>query len=162
MSAAFRRSPTFLLALMPLCVAIVGCDRAPSAESLPVWSQVDHHSTDDNRLTGAQTPGPASAPAAGGANGGAAAAKSGEVDQLVELTWRQQCVTCHGPIGHGDGPMGPMVRAPDLTAGDWQSKISDAEMATLIKVGRNRMPAFNLPDQVLAGLVARVRALKAP
>jgi hypothetical protein len=166
-AAAFHRSasrhPIALATLMPLCVAIVACDRPPSADSLPVWTQSDHHSTDDNRLTGAQAPGPAANGSVGGAGGAAGAAQgaSGQVDQLVELTWRQQCTTCHGPMGHGDGQMGPMVQAPDLTAGDWQSKISDAEMATLIKMGRNRMPAFNLPDQVLAGLVTRIRSLKA-
>ena len=57
--------------------------------------------------------------------------------------------------------MGPMVQAPDLTLADWQTKTSDAEMAAIIKAGRNRMPAFNLPDSVLAGLVARIRGLKA-
>jgi mono/diheme cytochrome c family protein len=149
-----RHWPSALIML--LCVAMGACDRAPSADSLPVWSQADHHSTDDNRLTGAQTPGPASPGQAA-----AGAPRGSDVDQLVELTWRQQCTTCHGAMGRGDGQMGPMVQAPDLTAGDWQSKMSDAEMATLIKVGRNRMPAFNLPDPVLAGLVARIRSLKA-
>ncbi|HEX3769689.1 MAG TPA: cytochrome c [Polyangiaceae bacterium] len=158
MSLAFlpRHWPSAPATLMLLCVAIAACDRAPSADSLPVWSQADHHSTDDNRLTGAQAPGPASPGSAG-----AGAPKASDVDPLVELTWRQQCTTCHGPMGRGDGQMGPMVQAPDLTAGDWQSKMSDAEMAALIKMGRNRMPGFNLPDPVLAGLVARIRSLKA-
>ena len=91
-------------------------------------------------------------------SGGAAAA---EVKQLVELTWRQQCTTCHGPTGRGDGQMGPMVKAPDLTLADWQGKTTNGEMATVIKMGRNRMPAFNLPDPVVAGLVSRIRTLKA-
>jgi len=91
-------------------------------------------------------------------SGGAAAA---EVNQLVELTWRQQCTTCHGPTGRGDGQMGPMVQAPDLTLADWQGKTTNGEMATVIKMGRNRMPAFNLPDPVVAGLVSRIRTLKA-
>jgi cytochrome c oxidase cbb3-type subunit 3 len=146
-----------------VAVLVCACERAPAADSLPEWTQADHHSTDDGRLaSGMQAPGPAAKGAAGGDNGGAGAGgKASEVDQLVELTWRQQCTTCHGPLGHGDGQMGPMVQAPDLTLGDWQSKISDAEMATLIKMGRNRMPAFNLPDPVLAGLVTRIRSLKA-
>jgi hypothetical protein len=58
--------------------------------------------------------------------------------------------------------MGPMVRAPDLTNGDWQATVSDADMATIIKNGKNRMPKFDLPMPVIAGLVARVRALREP
>ena len=71
------------------------------------------------------------------------------------------CIACHGPTGHGDGQMGPMVQAPDLTRADWQSKTTDAEMAAVIKGGRNRMPSFNFPDPVVAGLVARIRSLQA-
>ena len=80
--------------------------------------------------------------------------------QLVDLTWRQQCTSCHGPMGRGDGQMGPMVQAPDLTRADWQSKVTDAEMAATIKTGRNEMPRFDLPDPVLSGLVARIRSLQ--
>jgi hypothetical protein len=58
--------------------------------------------------------------------------------------------------------MGPMVQAPDLTRADWQSKVTDVEMAGVIKAGRNRMPSFNLPDPVLGGLVARIRSLGRP
>ena len=64
-------------------------------------------------------------------------------------------------MGRGDGQMGPMVQAPDLTRADWQSKVTDAEMVATIKCGRNRMPSFNLPDPVLSGLVARIRSLQA-
>jgi cytochrome c oxidase cbb3-type subunit 3 len=64
-------------------------------------------------------------------------------------------------MGRGDGQIGPMVQAPDLTRTDWQAKVSDGEMATTIRSGRNKMPAFNLPDPVLTGLVARIRSLKA-
>jgi mono/diheme cytochrome c family protein len=84
------------------------------------------------------------------------------VAELVDLAWRQQCTTCHGASGKGDGQMGPMVRAPDLTNGDWQATVSDADMATIIKNGKNRMPKFDLPMPVIAGLVARVRALREP
>jgi cytochrome c oxidase cbb3-type subunit 3 len=53
-----------------------------------------------------------------------------------------------------------MVQAPDLTQTDWQSKVTDAEMASTIKNGKNRMPRFDLPDPVVLGLVARVRSLR--
>lgn len=81
--------------------------------------------------------------------------------QLVDIAWRQQCSTCHGAMGKGDGQMGPMVHAPDLTREDWQSKVTDAEIANVIKNGKGKMPRLDLPDSVIAGLVARVRATAA-
>ena len=80
--------------------------------------------------------------------------------QLVDLAWRQQCSACHGPAGRGDGQMGPMVQAPDLSRDDWQAKVTDAEMASVIRNGKNRMPKFDLPEPVLRGLVARIRSLR--
>ena len=80
--------------------------------------------------------------------------------QLVDIAWRQQCTNCHGATGKGDGQMGPMVQAPDLSRDDWQAKVTAAEMAATIRNGRNRMPKFDLPDAVLRGLVARIRSLR--
>ena len=136
-----------------LAASAAACDRPPSADSLKEWTPVDHHSTDDDKL------GRAASPQSGRAS--ASAAAGGDLTQLVDVTWRQQCTTCHGPMGRGDGQMGPMVQAPDLTRSDWQSKVTDVEMAATIKAGRNRMPSFNLPDPVLSGLVARIRSLQA-
>jgi mono/diheme cytochrome c family protein len=147
-----RRSLALLLALVVLAVlTTAACDRPPSADSLQQWTQADHHSSDDDK-----------AAAAGGAQvaRAASATPGGDVAQLVDLTWRQQCMTCHGAMGRGDGQMGPMVQAPDLTRADWQSKVTDAEMVATIKGGRNRMPSFNLPGPVLSGLVARIRSLR--
>jgi cytochrome c oxidase cbb3-type subunit 3 len=141
------------LALAVILAAATGaCDRPPSADSLKEWTPADHHSTDDDKLGGA------TAPQIGRAAGSAAGS---DVAQLIDITWRQQCATCHGLMGRGDGQMGPMVQAPDLTRPDWQSKVTDVEMGAIIKAGRNRMPSFNLPDPVLSGLVARIRSLQA-
>jgi mono/diheme cytochrome c family protein len=119
---------------------------------LAEWKPTDHHSSDDDKLAqqGSQ---------AQQAQGPRQPAGS-DVPQLVDLTWRQQCTTCHGPMGKGDGQMGPMLQAPDLTRDDLQSKVTDAEMAAIIKRGKDKMPAFNLPDPVLLGLVARIRQLR--
>jgi cytochrome c oxidase cbb3-type subunit 3 len=54
-----------------------------------------------------------------------------------------------------------MVRAPDLTDPAWQDRVTDAQIAEVIRKGRNKMPAFELPDQVVEGLVKRVRAARA-
>ena len=72
----------------------------------------------------------------------------------------QTCSTCHGPLGHGDGPQGALVKAPDLTRSDWQAKVSDEEIAARIKGGKGLMPPNDLPDSTIKGLVARIRALR--
>ena len=51
-----------------------------------------------------------------------------------------------------------MLRAPDLTRGEWLDKVTDQEMLETIKKGRNKMPGFDLPESVIKGLVARIRA----
>ena len=70
----------------------LGCDRAPSAEGLKDWTPADHDGEKKAPNTGPK-----------GDAGGA--------PPLVELTWRNQCQSCHGPAGHGDGPQGAMVKA---------------------------------------------------
>jgi cytochrome c oxidase cbb3-type subunit 3 len=55
-----------------------------------------------------------------------------------------------------------MVRAPDLTRDEWQSKVTDTEIAASIRNGKGKMPAFNVPGPVLEGLVTRVRATRMP
>jgi cytochrome c oxidase cbb3-type subunit 3 len=92
-----------------------------------------------------------------------ARAPAGAVDpSLVELSWQQRCMTCHGSRGRGDGPTGPMVGAPDLTRDDFLSRVKDEEIAAVIREGRGRMPAFDLPPSVVDGLVQRIRARGAP
>ena len=82
-------------------------------------------------------------------------------NMLVEVTWMKQCSNCHGKRGKGDGPQSPMVKAKDLTLADWQSSVTDEQILAVIKQGKGKMPAFNLPDNVLADMVAHVRALPA-
>jgi cytochrome c oxidase cbb3-type subunit 3 len=131
----------------------VACNGPPSAISLQEWTPADHHSTDDDRLKAAPGAQPKSGPAQRGN-------PTDNVAELVDLTWRQQCATCHGRSGRGDGPTGPMVKAPDLTDDQWQTSVTDADIAALIKNGKNKMPKFDLPDPVVAGLVARIRSLR--
>ncbi|MGA7121761.1 MAG: cytochrome c [Polyangiaceae bacterium] len=137
-----------ILALLAL--GLLSCDRPPAADSLKEWTPADHHSADDEKQ----------AQAARQPQQGAAPGSPGDVAQLVDLTWRQQCSACHGAMGKGDGQMGPMVHAPDLTNADWQSKVTDAEIAVSIKNGKGKMPKFDVPEPVVSGLVARVRAAK--
>ncbi len=145
-----RPIPLLLASLLALPV-VAACDQAPSADSLPEWKPSDHHSLDDN----------GGAPASGQqAPAGKNAAAATDTAQLVEITWRQQCSQCHGAMGRGDGPNGPMLHTRDLADPEWQAKTSDADIAATIRAGKDKMPKFDLPDPVMQGLVARIRQLK--
>lgn len=136
------------LTVAALCLSVWGCESAPAVGSLKEWSKGDHHSGDDEKASGPQQAQGARQPA------------GNDTAQLVELTWRQQCTSCHGASGKGDGQMGPMLHAPDLTSGDLQANVTDEQLVAVIRTGKDKMPAFNLPDPVLKGLVARIRQLR--
>lgn len=132
--------PACRSAALLLAISLAACDPAPG--DVREWTPADHD----------QPPAAQNAPPR--PRGSAAA---GDLD-LVELAWERNCTPCHGQRGRGDGPQGPMLRAPDLTRGEWQDKVNDPEMLETIKKGRNKMPAFDLPEAVLKGLVQRIRA----
>jgi mono/diheme cytochrome c family protein len=137
-----------------LAAGLPACDTAPS--NLREWTPADHdqpaNAGGDSRA--AQTP-RSPAPAGSGHPG-----EAGGDPELVELAWQKNCVQCHGPAGRGDGPQGPMLRAPDLGRADWQDRVTDAEILETIRKGRNKMPAFDLPRPVLEGLVRGIRGLR--
>jgi cytochrome c oxidase cbb3-type subunit 3 len=145
--------PTLAAALLSLTapVTLGACERAPSADQAKEWTPADHDRAEEkgNQASGAQAP--AQRGDGGGGNG---------ADQLVEMTWQNNCFACHGQLGKGDGPSGPMVGAKDLTRTDWQSTVSDADMAAAILGGKGRMPKFDLPEPVVKGLVGRIRTMK--
>ena len=158
-----RSAPTAaFLALVALFA--LGCERPPSASDLREWAPADHDRAEEES---AQANRPVAPAGAGNGDRGErperaerGAADAGGPETLVEITWETACAPCHGPAGHGDGPNGPMVNAPDITREDLLSKITDEEIAAQIKNGKNRMPRFDLPDPVIRGLVARIRAMR--
>ena len=84
------------------------------------------------------------------------------VDDLVHAALGlEQLEDDRDPHGRGEGPQGPMVRAPDLTDAAWQDRVKDEDIAETIRKGRNKMPPFDLPAQVIEGLVKRIRASRA-
>lgn len=131
------------LALASVVTFVAACDKAPSAQGLKEWTAADHERE-----------------AVPNASPSEPRADAGRMDAVIEATWQNQCALCHGVSGHGDGPQGPMVHAPDLTREDWQSKIQDAEIASTIANGKGRMPKFDLPAEVTEGLVQRIRSLR--
>jgi mono/diheme cytochrome c family protein len=128
-----------------LAVLAVACRRKPSRE----WRADDH---DDEPGTSTQVAGPTPS----------TAASAGD-DALSEATWRSTCAICHGMRGLGDGPNGPMVKAPNLTDPQLLGARTDEQLAATIRAGRGKMPAFpQLPPAVVAALVRRIRAAAAP
>lgn len=121
----------------------VACDRPPSVE-LREWTAADHEGEKKSASSAKQ-----------GEKGDA-----GGTPALVEIAWRNQCASCHGPGGKGDGPQGAMFKAADLTKDEWQNKMKDEEIAAVITNGKGRMPKFDLPPDVVKGLVARVRSFR--
>ncbi len=137
------RTTSWILLAIALFALFASACRRPSRE----WRPEDHDE---------EPAGPTQAAPPGSAGG------SGD-EALVEATWRSACASCHGALGRGDGPNGPMVKAPDLTTKAFQESRTDEQLATVIRTGRGKMPAFGqLPPAVVAGLVQRIRAVAAP
>jgi mono/diheme cytochrome c family protein len=123
-----------------LALGLVGCSRPATRE----WTAQDH----DVEPTAPGSPSPAPTRALTPAERGAA---------LIDAAWSANCASCHGPDGRGDGPTGPMVKAPDLTRRELLDKATDDDLATVVKTGRGKMPKFDLPPEVVLGLVKRIR-----
>ncbi len=77
-----------------------------------------------------------------------------------EVTFKQQCVMCHGADGSGNTGMGKTLKLRDLRSPDVQ-KMSDAELAALIAKGKGRMPAYEskLGNERIQAVVAYLREL---
>lgn len=128
-----------------IAATLAACSRGEVRE----WTPADH----DQEESVAQQPGAVA--------GAQRQSPAEEAAQLVDIAWERQCATCHGMRGRGDGPNGPMVNAPDLTQAEWQSSVTDAQIASVITQGKGRMPRFELPPAVIDGLVQRVRQIRA-
>lgn len=72
-------------------------------------------------------------------------AASAEVLARGKLKFEQNCAACHGPAGHGDGPVvtgaGKFPYAPSLVAGTALQR-SDGYIYGIIAVGRGFMPPY--------------------
>jgi cytochrome c oxidase cbb3-type subunit 3 len=135
-----------------LGTALLGAACDSAAPDLREWKASDHDRTDQPAGQAARPPRLSPAPSS--------SAAANPTLTLVEVTWRNQCASCHGVIGRGDGPQSPMMHPKNLTLPEWQAQVSDQEIAEVIRNGKNRMPKFDFPPEVVAGLVARIRAAK--
>ncbi len=76
-------------------------------------------------------------------------------------TYTAKCQMCHGATGLGDSPAGKAMgtksfKLPEVV------KESDAELTTIIKSGKGKMPAFTgkLTDPEVTALVGYIRKLQ--
>jgi cytochrome c553 len=136
-----KRFAWFLLG--GLVWGLSGCDQP--AEDLRAWTVDDHDHQAEVKERRRTKPRTHRAPS--------------DKDQLAEVTWMNQCAKCHGKRGRADGPQSPMVKAKDLSDPAWQAMVSDEAMAKVIQTGRDKMPAFDLPESTIKGLVKHVRRL---
>jgi cytochrome c oxidase cbb3-type subunit 3 len=150
-TAMMRRFGGRLMAVMVLGVSfssLVACER--DASGLTEWTPADHDHQTESKTRGRNLAAvnqrklnPRAAPS--------------ERNQVIDVTWAKQCATCHGRRGKGDGPSSTMVKARDLTNPEFQASLSDEQLKKVIREGKDKMPAFNLPDSVIDGLVQHVR-----
>lgn len=130
-----------LLALLTLC-----CNRQPS--DLRVWRASDHDHDESPRNDQVQV----DPTTAGSAVPG--------LEDVTIVAWQQNCTQCHGQLGRGDGPRGPMLKATNLSDPSWQAARTDEQIAAVIKQGKGAMPSFaQLPDATIAKLVKLVRMM---
>jgi mono/diheme cytochrome c family protein len=124
----------------------LGCNERPS--DVREWRATDHDHTENPSNSQVQVdPNDAGAPAVPG------------LEDVTIVTWGQNCTPCHGELGRGDGPRGPMLKATNLSDPAWQGSVTDQQIAASIKLGKGAMPAFKLPDVTIANLVKLVRMM---
>jgi hypothetical protein len=133
---------------LALLFVALACNEAPPDRR--EWRATDHDHTDT----------PNANQVVGGPDGGTSPelARYG-LNELIIVAWQQNCVRCHGQLGRGDGPQGPMTHAIDLSDPDFQRRMTDDQILASLKSGKGLMPASPLPESTLKGLVQVVRLI---
>lgn len=76
-------------------------------------------------------------------------------------TYKAKCQMCHGADGLGDTPAGKAMKTRPLNAPD-VLKESDSDLVSVIKKGKNKMPAFagKLTDPQIQDVLAYIHTLQ--
>jgi cytochrome c6 len=76
-------------------------------------------------------------------------------------SYTAKCQMCHGATGLGDTPAGKAMGARPFNSPDVM-KESDADLITVIKNGKAKMPAFagKLTDAEISALVVHIHSLQ--
>ncbi len=129
-----------------LLLTSIACNERPA--DAREWRPADHDHTENPGSDQVQVdPKDAGAPAVPG------------LEDVTIVAWQQNCTPCHGQLGRGDGPRGPMLKATNLSDPAWQSSVTDQQIGATIKLGKGAMPSFKLPDVTIANLVRLVRMM---
>ena len=85
---------------------------------------------------------------------------SAHAQNASEALYKSKCAACHGADATGSAT-GKKMGAYDFTTADVQG-MSDAELATIITNGKNKMPKYgaSLKPEDIKGLVAYIRTFK--
>ena len=80
--------------------------------------------------------------------------------QTAPATYKAKCAGCHGADGKANTAPAKALGAHDF-ASDEVTKMSDADLITIVTAGKNKMPAYgkSLKDTEIKDLVAYVREL---
>jgi cytochrome c6 len=83
-----------------------------------------------------------------------------QAQNASDALYKSKCAACHGADGTGSAT-GKKMGAHDFTTADVQG-MSDAELATIITNGKNKMPKYgaSLKPEDIKGLVAYIRTFK--
>src|SRR5215472_1267519 len=89
------------------------------------------------------------------------AALSGHAAPPVATVYKSNCAPCHGTAGDASTPAGKNFKVPSFSS-DAVLKHSDAEMLTVAKTGKGKMPAWQnkLSDAELKDLIAFIHTLQ--
>ena len=89
-------------------------------------------------------------------------AASGESTAGPAELFSRHCASCHGKDGRAKGLKAKAKGARNLTAPDWQARVSDERIFNAINNGKGKMPAFGkkLSEAEVDSLVQYVRGLK--
>ncbi len=137
---------------------MVACERAPSADKLKEWTPADH----DQAREQAPPPSPrgsGASPHGAGPHGATPDNEELDTAALAALLWKQQCGSCHGVSGLGDGPASATTKPPSLASAEWQKATTDAQIAKTITTGKGKMPKFEMPEAVVRALIFHIRTL---
>lgn len=81
--------------------------------------------------------------------------------QQAESVYKANCAPCHGPAGDANTPAGKAFKVPSFHS-EAVLKESDANLLTIAKNGRGRMPAWHdkLSDDQLKDLINYIHSLQ--
>lgn len=81
-------------------------------------------------------------------------------DDKSTATYKQKCVSCHGPDGKGETPAGKAMKVRSF-ADPEVAKMSDQQLADIIEKGQGKMPKYGatMKSDEIKAMVAYVRTL---